>query len=116
MDNYNNENFRDDWTRVGTPVYKSFKENTDDISDILTNDTVSKDTKRKIVLFGSVVSLQLIICLLVLIFSYICSAFFADKFKNIKEIYDDEIYASMLFDGNLEDVDYSSVFTAKNKE
>ncbi|MBE6737142.1 MAG: hypothetical protein E7566_00600 [Ruminococcaceae bacterium] len=108
---YNNIS-EENWTSLTSPMYKkSFDENVDmkeDYKDEMeANESVSNKIRVKVL--SPIATLQLIVCLIVLIFSYLANAFYTDKFTAVKDAFDNELFASMFFDGKFKDIDYSEV-------
>ncbi len=110
------KNIDTNWTSLGTPVYKQYEGFSD--ADIKQQAEEEKEnsaqTKKKITILSPVISLQFITCLIVLILSFLTSAFFSEKFTEIKDIFDKEIKASMFFDGRFDDINYSKMFSLNN--
>ena len=112
MDNLNKAVFdpADEWIPLEKPVYKSELAipSASDDSNTITN------KKRNVRILSPVVTFQLIVLLLILIVSVVCKTFFVDVFELAKECYETEISASMFFDGEFKNLDYSGFFVKNN--
>ena len=113
MDNLNPIMIRDadEWTCLENPVFKQ------DLAECSSaaegkSDSLSVNKKKPIKITSPVLTFQLVIVLLILITSFLSKTFFFEKYHLIKECYDEEITASMIFDGEFGSLDYSEFFSA----
>ena len=101
-----------EWQTVCEPVIKdsnSQYENEEENSSVVTD-------SKHVRLSAPVLTFQLILCLLALIFCFISKNFLPDIFHRIKEVYDKEINASVLCSGDFFGLDYSQFFGATDDE
>lgn len=104
------------WQSVSEPVVKGDFIETKESVDNATGDgkDLAKVLKNKH--SAPVLTIQLILCLLILIFAFVSKNYFFSTFSNLKKHYDAENNASMYFDGNFSGVDYSNLFGASQDE
>ena len=101
-----------EWQTVCEPVIKDSKSQCEDAEDKLS--TVIDNKRGR--LSAPVLTFQLILCLLALIFCFISKNFLPDIFHRIKEVYDKEINASVFCSGDFFGLDYSQFFGATDDE
>lgn len=119
MDNYNNYLHSSDsesWQSVAEPFVKVQDNQTElgvGVSEVSLPYSESNNGRH---ISAPVLTFQLVICIMILIFSYVSSTFFSDFFQKIKFVYDKEINASMCFSGDFSDLNYSDLFGASDDE
>ena len=110
-----NEELYDGWSSFGVPVSKSELELSvnENISDEQEPDNGPFDKRRKKrVILSPVLSFQLVISMLILTVAFIFKTFFFNEYIAYKEFYDKELEASMVFDGNIDNIDLSALFAS----
>ncbi len=119
MDNYFNTSQTFDsepWLSVSEPIVKNdFDINSVDNERSVNTSADNSMPKRKR-LTAPVLTFQLIISMLILLFSFVAKTFMSEMFSEIKFMYDKEINASMYFSGDFSDLDYSEFFGASQDE
>lgn len=119
MDNYFNTSHTFDsepWLSVSETVVRTELEKEKDCSEHSVNTADDKSVQKGRHITAPVLTFQLVICMLILIFLFITKTFFAHVFSEIKFIFDREIGASMYFSGDFSHLDYSEFFEATSDE
>ena len=110
MDNFNNRNLypEDDWQNISTPILKE-----QNILNQESSEEVSVSNKKPSK--HPVLTIQLILAICVLLFLFTLKFLGAPLFDTITSWYDNEISKSVIFNGDFENFDFSSVFATADE-
>lgn len=112
MDNFNNNNYypEDEWQRISTPMIKSTDDENHQFSD--GDEAVSKVKKPN---KHPVLSFQLIVVLVALLFIFAVKFLGLPLYSSVISWYNKEISKSVIYNGNFESFDFSSVFSTEDE-
>lgn len=113
MDNLNYYNAEDKWNEL-TPVTIKSENTNETTSETSVAKSDSYKSGKKI--SSPVLTIQLIVCLLLLIILYTFKTFSSELFLDIKNWYNSEVNATLYFSGDFSQLDYSSIFSSTNDE
>lgn len=119
MDNLNSEfeNFDDNWSTVTEPTNDATPVNADEVySEDIVNTKIDNSQPKRIKKSSPVLFLQLLICVIILIGAFSIKTFAPEYYAAVKGVYDTEIKASLYFDGDVSELDYSYLFAATPDE
>ncbi|MGN0452757.1 MAG: hypothetical protein ACI4GZ_03035 [Ruminococcus sp.] len=114
--NYTQNDFEElsEWTDLSQPVFKEDSGRDAEPEAEKTEEISEKNAKKR--LRSPVLTVQLILCLLVLIFMFTAKTFFYDFYSEIKAQYDEYIYATIYSDQDFSGFDFSSLFETTSDE
>ncbi len=112
MDNYIDAYDEKEWSLLTPPVMKD--EASADTQSSYSE--IKENTKKKNRVSSPVLTIQLVICLLLLIFLFLAKTFAVDTFDKIKLWYDTELSASLFFSGDFSELDYSQILGSTEDE
>lgn len=114
LDNYIdvNDDSRE-WNEFSIPVVKGNEPVKTELNDVSEN--TAKTTPKKRV-STPVLTIQLTVCFVLLTVLFLLKTFSPAVFSDIKNWYDSELTASMYFNGDFANIDYSSLFDATSDE
>ncbi len=120
MDNFNyrgNLN-NDEWISLSEPVMAESVslENLENFDVSEEKDESMKKPKEKKSIKAPIVTFQLTVCLLALIFLFVAKTFLPDMFNAFKTTYDREIKSTMYSSGDFKSNSYLSFFTSTPDE
>lgn len=112
MDNYNNRNFYpdNDWQSISQPVVKTEVADTD-----LTQEEAQVEVKAKKHSKHPVLTIQLTVSLCVLLFLFIIKFLGTPLYTAVMTWYEKEISKSVIYNGDFESMDFSSLFATDDE-
>lgn len=112
MDNFNNRNFYpdDDWQSISQPIVKS-DASEDDTPLEETNQEVKERQHSK----HPVLTIQLTVSLCILLFLFIIKFLGTPVYSAIITWYEDEISKSVIYNGEVENFDFSSLLATSDE-
>lgn len=117
MDNFTNI-YDDSWTELAKPVTKAELTEGDNESEkeSQTEPKQGKGANKNRHLTTPIITIQLVLCLIVLTFLFLCKTFSIDLYREIKAFYDKEISANLISSGDFSSHDYSELFASSDDE
>ena len=114
MDNlYKNENLNFYDSSVNSDVYKTGDTET---TDNIRQESLSAGTYKGVTSKSPVLTLQLFLCVVILIGMFVLKFTFADIFTEAYKWYNTELYSTLFFSGDVKELDYSSFFSSTTDE
>lgn len=112
MDNFNNKDIYsdNDWQNVSTPTVKPLKSDCeDDTEELLVKESKNRRSKAPVLTF------QLVVVMCVLLFLFILRFLNVPAFDRVMDWYKLEISKSVIFSGDFENFDFTSIFATSDE-
>lgn len=112
MDNFNERQIytEDDWQSLSTPIVKRAETATEDINPEPLNQYKVKQNSKHLVL-----TIQLTFAICVLLFLFVLKFLDTPLFDTIMSWYDTKSSESVIFNGDFESLDFSSLFATADE-
>ncbi|MDO5123494.1 MAG: hypothetical protein Q4D44_02370 [Eubacteriales bacterium] len=107
---------REDWVSLPEPVTTKKVPLDDVLTDTCTELSDEKPPKAKMAVKSPVLTIQLIVCLLLLIFLFVSKTFLPNLYSEFKEIYSREISGTMISTGDFSKISYENFFSSTADE